>query len=232
MLFRVLALLILVPATFAADPAPARSPKDALQGFHNLIGTWKGTGRPETGTREERDKGFWVESIRWQWQFKGKDTWLAADIEKGKHFTRLELRFQPKTDDFALTATTVDKQTLTFTGTLAKKKLTVDRIDPKTKATHRLVFSLLHANRHLYTSETRADGVTLFTKAYQVGATKQGVEFASGDTAPECVVSGGLGTMPVTYKGKTYYVCCSGCRDAFKEEPAKYVAEFEARKKK
>ena len=51
---------------------------------------------------------------------------------------------------------------------------------------------------------------------YQVGATKEGVPFAGGDGKPECVVSGGLGTMPVMYKGKTYYVCCSGCRDAFK----------------
>ena len=231
MLFRVLPLLLLLPATLAADAVPARSTKEALQGFHNLIGSWKGTGTPSSGTREERDRGFWVETVRWQWQFKGKDTWLSADIEKGKHFSRFELRFQPKTDDFSLVATTIDKQSVTFIGTLAKKRLTVDRIDPKTKQTHRLVFSLLHANRHLYTSETRADSVTMFTKAYQVGATKQGVAFASGDTAPECVVSGGLGTMAVTHMGKTYYVCCSGCRDAFKEEPAKYVKEFEARKK-
>jgi YHS domain-containing protein len=32
--------------------------------------------------------------------------------------------------------------------------------------------------------------------------------------------------------GKTYYVCCSGCRTEFNESPAKYVAEFEARKAK
>ena len=231
MLFRVLPLLLLLPATLAADAVPARSTKEALQGFHNLIGNWKGTGTPSTGTREERDRGFWLEAIRWQWQFKGKDTWLSADVEKGKHFTGFELRYQPKTDDFSLVATTTDKQSLTFTGTLANKRLTVDRVDSKTKQTQRLVFSLLHSNRHLYTSETRADGGTQFAKVYQVGATKQGVAFATGDTAPECVVSGGLGTTPVTYMGKTYYVCCSGCRDAFKEEPAKYVKEFEARKK-
>ena len=231
MLFRVLPLLVLLPATLSADATPARSPKDALQGFHNLIGTWKGTGAPSGGTREERDRGFWIETVRWQWRFEGKDTWLSAEVEKGKHFSRFELRYRPKTDDFALVATTPDKEALTFAGTLANKRLTVERIDPKTKQTQRLVFSLLHANRHLYSSETRPDGTTLFTKAFQVGATKQGVPFATGDTAPECVVSGGLGTMQVSFMGKTYYVCCSGCRDAFKEEPAKYVKEFEARKK-
>ena len=35
----------------------------------------------------------------------------------------------------------------------------------------------------------------------------------------------------VSFQGKTYYVCCSGCRDAFNEEPEKYIAEFEAKKK-
>ena len=231
MLMRLLPLLILAPATLAADAVPARAPKDALQGFNNLIGTWKGTGTPSAGTRAERDKGFWVETIRWQWQFKGKDAWLVADIEKGKHFTRFELRYRPKSDDFSLAATTTDKQTQTYEGSLTDKRLTVDRIDTKTKETHRLAFSLLHANRHLYTAETRGERREAFTKAYQVGATKQGAAFAAGAAGPECVVSGGLGTMTVTYMGKTYYVCCSGCRDAFKEEPAKFVKEFEARKK-
>ena len=232
MLPHVLLPLLLAPALLAADAAPARPAKDALQGFHHLIGAWKGTGTPSTGTRAERDRGFWTETIRWQWRFKAKDAWLVADIEKGKHFTRFELRHRPKTDDFALVATTVDKESFTYTGTLADKRLTVDRLDPKTKQTHRLVFSLLHANRHLYVAETRAEGRTVFAKEYQVGATLQGVPFAAGETGPECIVSGGTGTMAVTYMGKTYYVCCSGCRDAFKEEPAKYVKEFEARKKK
>ena len=48
---------------------------------------------------------------------------------------------------------------------------------------------------------------------------------------PECIVSGGLGTMKVTYKGKDYYVCCSGCRDEFKSDPEKYIKEYEERKK-
>ena len=218
--------MLLLPALLAADAAPARSSKDALQGFHHLIGTWKGT-----GTQAGRGRDFWTETIRWQWKFKGDDAWLEADIDKGKHFSHFELRYRPKGDDYSLVATTADKQTLAYTGTLADKRLTVEHLDPKPKVTHRLVFSLLHANRHLYAAETRADGRTTFVKQYQVGATKQGVPFAAGEAGPECVVSGGLGTIAVTHMGKTYHVCCSGCRDAFKEDPAKYVKEFEARKK-
>ena len=35
----------------------------------------------------------------------------------------------------------------------------------------------------------------------------------------------------VTYKGKDYYVCCSGCRDEFKANPEKYIKEAEAKAK-
>ena len=38
--------------------------------------------------------------------------------------------------------------------------------------------------------------------------------------------------MTTSYKGKTYYFCCTGCRDAFKDNPEKYIKEFEARKAK
>jgi hypothetical protein len=31
----------------------------------------------------------------------------------------------------------------------------------------------------------------------------------------------------VSYKGKTYYVCCGGCRDAFRAEPEKFIKEYE-----
>ena len=46
----------------------------------------------------------------------------------------------------------------------------------------------------------------------------------------ECIVSGGKGTIPVSYNGKTYYVCCSGCRDAFKDDPEKFIKEAEKKK--
>ena len=58
-----------------------------------------------------------------------------------------------------------------------------------------------------------------------------GRKFAAGDGKPECIVSGGLGTSTVTYKGKQYYVCCSGCRDAFNENPEKFIKELEAKQK-
>ncbi len=220
-------------AAAAADGKERKGPRQALKPFNDLVGSWRGTGEPE-GTRAQKQKGFWVEGIGWEWQFKGGDAWLRLAFDKGKYFSRGELRYLPEKDAYRLAVVTADKKELSFEGQLEPggKRLTLDRADPDTNETQRLVFSLLHPNRHLYRYEVRPAGRTTFTRVYQVGATKEGVPFASkGDTSPECVVSGGKGTIAVSHKGKTYYVCCTGCRDEFNDNPEKYIKEFEERLK-
>jgi hypothetical protein len=224
---------LLIAAALAAEPEP-KSAKDALQPFNLFVGSWKGTGNPD-GTREER-AGFWQETVAWEWLFKKDDVAVVGTVEKGKHFTKFELRYSTDKKQYQLTATTPEKTTQTYTGTLSTGKtkeqiLTLDRTD-ETKESQRLVFTLLHHNRYLYKFETKPLDVKAFTRLYQVGATKEGEPFADVPKGPECIVSGGLGKIPVTYKGQTYYVCCSGCRDAFNENPAKIIKEYLARKKK
>jgi YHS domain-containing protein len=36
--------------------------------------------------------------------------------------------------------------------------------------------------------------------------------------------------MEVEHDGKTYYVCCSGCRDLFNDDPEGVLAEYRERK--
>jgi hypothetical protein len=222
--------LLLVAGSLAAEEPAKLTPRKALKPFNSLIGSWRGTGEPE-GTREQKQRGFWSETIQWEWQFKGDDAWLKADFEKGKYFTAAELRYLPDKNLYRMILTTPAKEKLTYEGPFKDKRLTLERTDDKTKETQRLVVSLLHSNRYLYRYEIKPAEHTAFTKVYQVGATKEGVAFASDGNEPECVVSGGLGTIQVTYMGKTYYVCCTGCRDAFKDEPEKYVKEYEERQK-
>lgn len=225
--------LSIVAVLFAALVAYAEEKRDLrkeLQPFNSFIAPWKGTGIPD-GTREEKDKGFWTEMVTWQWQFEKGDIWLAAKFDQGRYFVRGELRSLGK-DRYQLALETKSDDKLTFEGELKDGKLTLERLDPKTKETQRITWRLLHSNRVTYTYETRAEGKSLFAKKYTVGLTNQNEPFANaGSTGPECVVSGGLGTMPVMHMGKTYYVCCSGCRDEFKANPDKYVAEFEAKQK-
>jgi YHS domain-containing protein len=226
---RVFALLLFAAPLCAAEPAKV-DPREALKPFQGLVAPWKGTGVP-VGTRDERQAGFWTEMVKWEWHFKSNDAALIATIEGGKHFTRLELRSIDK-DRYRLTAETTAKETLTFDGEYKDGRLTVERVDDKAKETQRLVFRFLHANRITYQFETKSDGKTMFARKYEVGWTNQNEPFANNSsTDPECVVSGGKGTIQVSYKGKTYYVCCTGCRDEFKENPEKYIAEFEAKQK-
>ena len=42
-------------------------------------------------------------------------------------------------------------------------------------------------------------------------------------------MTGGKGTMSTVYKGKTYWFCCTGCRDAFNDDPDAIIAQAEER---
>lgn len=209
--------------------------KEALKGFQELIGGWRATGEPATGSTAEKNKGFWKETISWSWKFKGNDAWLTFTIDKGKYFTGGELRYVPEGEKFTLVLTTPDKKTQAFEGKLSTngRKLVAERTDDNREEDARLTISLVGDIRFQYSLETRPKERKLFTKVFQVGATREGESLAGAakSNAPECVVSGGLGTMKVMHKGETYYVCCSGCLEAFKDDPEKYIKEFKEKKK-
>ena len=84
--------------------------------------------------------------------------------------------------------------------------------------------------RLVWTVLRKPEGRTVYNKQLQISYTKEGESFGATAKKNECVVTGGLGTMAVSYMGQTYYVCCSGCRDAFNENPAKIIKEYLARK--
>ena len=219
--------LLLCLALLPADPAP--TPKAALQALQSLVGTWKATGTPE-GTREQRQAGFWTEAVTVAWKFAGDDVYLAFTHDGGKPFKAGELRYRPATAVYELTVTTTDTPpaTHTYSGplTFGKQKEPILTLDRDTDAeTHRLVLTLLHGNRYVLRAESKPKAAGLFTKRYQVGATKEGEAFAAAAKGVECIVSGGKGTIAVSHKGVTYYVCCGGCRDAFKDDPEKYLAD-------
>lgn len=208
------------------------SGEEKSRDYNRLIGTWKGAGAPE-GTLEVRQKGHWTETVTIVWNFAKADRWLEFQFVDGKLFTKATLRSDPEGKTWTWKGTRPDKTESIYQGAWDGKQFSLVRDIGETKLQERLVVSPLHDNRFLYRLETRTVGGTLWTKTHQVGLTKEGVAFVEpGDTDRECIVSGGKGTMTVSYQGKTYYVCCSGCRDEFKEDPKKYVLAWEEKRKK
>ncbi len=213
----------------ADDDDDKKAAKEALQALNDYIGTWKGSGGPEKVLPDPEET--WRETVDWSWRFKGDDAWLVMKVKNGKHFKGGELRFLPDKEVYQLTAQTADGKKLVYEGKLKDEILTLERVDPRTRETQRLKMNLAGDGiRFIYRVEHRPAGRTVFFRDYQVACTKEGESLAATQKKVECVVSGGLGTIPVSYKGTTYYVCCSGCRDAFLEKPEKYIKEYEARK--
>lgn len=203
--------------------------KQGLAALQEFIGGWKGTANDKT-------KGFWTEKSSWSWRFKDKDRWMSFELEKSKLFKGGEVRYLADKSKFQLTLTDLDGKKAVFEGGMKKKDyLIVERVNPDSGDTEKIEMTLVangdRLNCKLY---LKAEGRTLWNEKLSVGYTREGVTFGveAGGKKPECVVTGGLGTIPVSFMGTTYYVCCSGCRDAFNENPAKIIAEYMKKKKK
>ena len=147
---------VLVPAAVAADDAPKRTPREALQPFNDLIGSWTGSGEP-FGTREEKQKGFWQETIAWQWQFKRRRRLAGRDLRQGQVLHRRRAALPARRRPLS-----------THPSHLRQGGLGLHRapsttawltVEPHFRTTgagdvQRLVISLLHANRYLYRATT------------------------------------------------------------------------------
>ncbi|HYV39301.1 MAG TPA: TRASH domain-containing protein [Gemmataceae bacterium] len=223
--------IIIACFTFAAlgftATQPANPQKEALQELQDYIGGWKGNGT------SERDKtAIWKEAMSWGWRFKGNDSWLVLEVTDSKFYKSGELRYLVDKKVYELTLVDKAGKTLVFQGSLNKNNLTLERVDPVTKETQMLKFNTAGGgDRLVATYSVMPENRKVYTKEWQIGMTREGVQLAAGKKGPECIVTGGLGTTAVTYKNATYYVCCSGCRDAFKEDPEKYIKEWNDKKK-
>jgi hypothetical protein len=203
------------------------NPKEALQPFNSFVGKFKASGKPDKPNFDQKE--VWEEVVEWGWRFKDGDAWLEMTIDKGKYFKTGVLR-SADSNKFKLTLTTVDGKKLEFEGEYKDGNFVAETLDKDTKDTLRVKMSTPDEGmRFVYILTRKPEGKRTFSPMYSVAGSKDAPPVKTG---AECCVTGGLGTIPVTHKGKTYYVCCSGCLDAFRDNPDKIIAEFEARKKK
>ena len=211
----------------AESPKDMEANKAALQAFNDYIGSWKGDGETKTGKSE-----FWKESMEWGWKFnKDGSANLKIDFKDSKNFSKGELKFLPSTKKYQMTLTGTDKKDYIYEGEIKRKVLVLSRVEATSMDKYSLSMSTTNEGALFnmeYTVQTGGKGVD--KKIFLVRGKKEGVSIAGGKKN-ECCVTGGAGTSAVMYNGKTYYVCCSGCRDAFNENPKKIVEEFEKKKK-
>jgi len=224
-------IVALLPATAGPAPAddppgPRREAQSALKPYGPLVGTWRGTGQPQRG----RSAGSWTESASWAWKLSADSASLAIDVEKGKYLRAALLRPGPEAGAYTLDATLADGSRRSFAGKAAAGKPLVLTAEGQGEGLRRVTLTIPNDLRFLLLLEARAGGG--FARLGEVGYTRDGVSFAAGESGPICIVTEGRGTIPVTHAGKTYHVCCSGCKDLFNQDPAAIIAEAEARKAK
>jgi len=208
--------------TAAASPAALEQQKLALAEFNSFIGGWRGIGMPRRGSRA----GAWSETADWIWQFEKNSVAIDYKIAKGKLLQSGRVTYNPDRKVFLLSGTFADKVRRDYEGRLKDKKLVFES-KPDGGYVHLLTFSRVNSKRSLVLYQKRRENSRFLSRVAEVGYTRAGTSLAfEGAGEIECVVTGGKGTMPVTYKGQTYYVCCSGCRDAFNDDPAGVIAAY------
>ena len=233
-----LAVIVGLAAAIAADP-PAKNEaeqKQRLAEVQQLVGQWRGVGLPQRGSSQ----GSWVEEANWAWKFQAGAPALVAELPKTKYFRRLQLQASDEAGQFVLVALpAAGGEEVEYSGRLEatssgeRQQLVLTAKEPQEGLPERLSFRFVaEGNRLLLLMEKRGAASGQLARLAEVGYTRQGSGFGKGAAARECVVTGGLGTIAVMHNGQTHYVCCTGCRDYFNEQPEQVLAEHAARKAK
>lgn len=233
MIFRTLlatASLFLVchaPSFLRADPNPGQAELEPIQ---TLVGQWRGVGQPRRGSTE----GAWRETAGWAWDFSGDSAALVFSADEAHHIRTGRLEPADSDEDHALrwTVTLASGSRHVYHGTQQPNGtlsfVASDETD-EPLAPDRITLRLVAGGDRLVMALERHIAGKQFAPLASIGYTREGGDFAPGDGLPECVVTGGRGSMAVTHEGQTVYVCCGGCRDAFLADPVGILADYATR---
>ncbi len=231
------------PTPTAANTAEQRKQVvAAMNGIQVVLGSWRGTTNKEVGDFKA------LEAPNWVWDFRtdrGQPA-LVMKSEKSQYVTAARLTYLTDRQLYQMTAMDKEGKSRTLEGQLTSP---VEEFEGDDRRVHRkyklqltevgdakdaLQLTLNQQDNNRYLFEVERKKGNRFMRVDTVGTQREGSSFALNDEDYKdktCVISGGLGTSQVSYNGKSYWVCCSGCKAAFDEEPARWVAEFEAKLK-
>ncbi len=219
---------------------------DRMKPLQILLGQWRGITRKEQSLVPQQ----------WVWDLKTDPAQPALVLVAGEspYFRSGRLTWSASEKAFEFSGTNSQGQRQVFRGGFSqpprqvagdaddqpqmtfKLELTEAAVTKKSGSgtNWRVVFNQQENNRMLV-ELSRRRGQGAFRLQDTIGCQREGTSFALSDTdygEKTCVISQGLGTTAVSFQGKTYWVCCSGCKAAFEEEPEKWIARFEAMKAK
>jgi YHS domain-containing protein len=203
--------------------------------FEYLVGRWNGQGVPKDNSAQ-KFRG-WTETHTWAWKFaKGKPVGLTVAIEGGKILATGSLIYEPVRKVYRLEGIEPGpaRVPVLLEGTLDKtgKHLVLETREAggksrKSMGTMRLsMWPNANFIRYTMAHDLREPGSVQFNRLIEVGLTMDGESLAgvaSTSERPRCIVTGGAATMTMSYQGRTFLVCCTGCRDEFNENPEKYI---------
>ncbi len=227
---RIFAMLLAVGGPLATRVrAQSDEVPEALAPFEHLVGAWKGAGIPAAN----KVKG-WPESHAWAWAFEGgKPVAMTLTLEGNRAVRSGRLTVDPAGPTYRLDAVDADGKPAVFAGTLdaAGQVLALDREGPLPDGSKQRLTVRLNSNkiRYLLWDDRQAPGSPRYARFIEVNQGKAGESFAAGGAAsnlPKCIITGGAASMSVSHAGKSYPICCTGCRDEFEADPEKYIKKL------
>jgi len=215
-----------------------------LQPIQILLGKWRGT------TRREYESFKAVDSHEWVWDLRTnpEQPALVMASDKSPYLRSSRLSWDIAAEKFILTGLDADGRERRFTGDFTETphevtgsddkqhrvfRLELSENDSATGEQWQLAIAQQENNRYLLEVGKRR-GKAEFARFDTVSTQRDGTSFALSDTGyaeRTCIISEGLGTTEVTWKGRSYWVCCSGCKAAFDEDPDTWIARAAERAK-
>lgn len=208
-----------------------------------IVGDWRGVAQPRRGS----SVGSWAEKLRVTWMFEESRASLRMVFESGQQFQsavfspaesgKITLILMPAAGGEPLRLNELPENDAAVDSGVKRSdtRRTVWRFESSLNDGRqiRCTLRLISEIRVTLLFEDRLSETASYRRIFETGLTREGERLAAGGTGErECIVTGGLGTIPVSFGGKTYYVCCEGCVQVFNADPAGTVAEYRSRLKK
>lgn len=215
-----------------------------LKPLQVMLGAWRGTTRKEYGISKAVDNHEWI----WDLQTDPQQPALTLTSDKSPYLKAARLTWLPSTAKFQLKATNLDGVAREYIGDYTDPVHEIVGPDDKMHRVFRLELTETEASAEKAGGETwqvafvqqqndrylleidKRRGKAAFRRYDTVSTQREGTSFALNDSdygEKTCIISQGLGTIAVSYKGKSYWVCCTGCKAAFEAEPETWIARAE-----